>query len=129
MFGNTKFFYSFAAAIKRKTMEVKIIQMEVSEFKATVKGLMMEALTEYQLAAQQDAPAIDDLIGTAEACEILGWTGNALLLLCAAHTKRCTTVVKSWRFVRPTQGRIETTLNNTSTNRPRLARSAWPLNT
>lgn len=90
MFGNTKFFYSFAAAIKRKTMEVKIIQMEVSEFKTTVKGLMMEVLTEYQLAAQQDAPAIDDLIGTAEACKILGCSSRTLQRY---RDRKCFTVI------------------------------------
>ena len=71
-------------------MEVKIIQMEVSEFKATVKGLVMEALSEYRLTEQQDTPAKDELIGTAEACEILGCSSRTLQRY---RDRKCFTVI------------------------------------
>ena len=53
-------------------MDIKIIQVEASELEDLVKKAVANALAEYQLSASNNMREEDDLIGTAEACKILG---------------------------------------------------------
>lgn len=53
--------------------EVKIITIEVSELEALIKKAVAEAIAEHQQANTSNSTReVTDLIGTAEACKILG---------------------------------------------------------
>lgn len=56
----------------KSIMDVRIIQIEASELEALVKKAVADALAEYQLSTSNNTREEDDLIGTAEACKILG---------------------------------------------------------
>lgn len=53
-------------------MEMKIIHIEASELEALVKKAVAEALSEHQKLTSINTREEDELIGTAEACKILG---------------------------------------------------------
>jgi hypothetical protein len=53
--------------------EVKIITIELSELEALIKKAVAEAIAEHQLAiTSNNTRECSELIGTAEACKILG---------------------------------------------------------
>lgn len=53
-------------------MDIRFIQIDASELEALVKKAVANALAEYQLSTSNNTREEDDLIGTAEACKILG---------------------------------------------------------
>ena len=53
-------------------MDVKFIQLEASELEALVKKAVADALAEYQKNTSNNTREEDQLIGTAEACKLLG---------------------------------------------------------
>lgn len=53
-------------------MDIKIIQVEASELETIVKNAVASALADYQNTTSNNTREEDDLIGTAEACKILG---------------------------------------------------------
>lgn len=57
---------------KKRIMDIKIIQIEAAELEALVKKAVAEALAEHQKHTSINTREKNDLIGTTEACKILG---------------------------------------------------------
>lgn len=67
-------FFSIPLQVKflRTMIDGKYILIEVSEFKALIKEAVAEALAERAIDISINTREEDDLIGTAEACKLLG---------------------------------------------------------